>query len=119
MLRGRVIDEQRNPVAGAEVHVRHADGGGRYQYSRFQGVMVTDAMGRYQLRTVMPGDYGYARHIHMDVVHEQFAPTSGRILFKGDPGLGGAAPPNAILLEETRLDGDVVKIGNFDVMLRR
>src|SRR5687767_12438656 len=52
----------RTPLAGYRLHVYHTDADGLYskpdndaRRARLRGVVVTDAQGRYALRTILPG----------------------------------------------------------------
>lgn len=67
VVHGRVLDETGRPVPSALVEVWQANAGGRYRHAKegylapldpnFGGCgrCVTDAEGRYEVRTVMPG----------------------------------------------------------------
>ena len=71
----------------AKIEVWQADAGGEYDNSayRLRGHLFTDAQGRYQFVTQVPGIYtGRTRHIHIKV-----QPPNGRVLttqlyFPGD-----------------------------------
>lgn len=115
-IRGRVLDPSGAPIEGAEVRVRHADAMGVYRPANI-GVMRTDASGRFILQTRIPGNYGRPRHIHTHVFHDSYMPVYTEILFKGDPVLGESDPPNAILLENTVLQGEQMLLGSFDVVM--
>ena len=61
---GRVTDVDGNPLAGANLDVWQADSEGRYSGfmpgppdGNLRGQVRTDAEGRYQVRTVIPGPY--------------------------------------------------------------
>jgi protocatechuate 3,4-dioxygenase beta subunit len=117
-IRGRVHDAGGELVPGAEVGVRHADAGGEYT-GVYEGSMVTDARGEYVLRTVVPGNYGRPRHIHVFAQHPQAGHAYTEILFKGDPLLQDDQVEMAIALETVRLDGREHKVGTFDITLSR
>ena len=70
VLTGQVLSSQCMPVAGALVDCWHTDDRGNYDNSgyRFRGHQFTDAAGRYQIETIVPGIYpGRTRHFHMKV----------------------------------------------------
>ena len=70
VLTGTVVTTGCKPVGRALVDFWQADGSGGYDNSGFgfRGHQFTDAQGRYQLETVMPGLYpGRTRHIHVKV----------------------------------------------------
>ena len=65
---------------------------------------------------MVPASYYGAKHIHMTVSHEE-AQVDTRVLFKGDPNLPEASVEQAIALEESRVGGDLVYIGTFDIVM--
>jgi protocatechuate 3,4-dioxygenase beta subunit len=78
LLTGTVVTTDCRPVARALVDFWQCDGAGAYDNSgfAFRGHQFTDAQGRYQLDTVVPGLYpGRTRHIHVKV-----QPSGGRVL---------------------------------------
>ncbi len=78
VLTGTVVTADCRPVARALVDFWQADGAGAYDNAgfNFRGHQFTDAQGRYQLDTVVPGLYpGRTRHIHVKV-----QPPGGRVL---------------------------------------
>jgi len=77
-LVGFVLSRNCKPIAGALLEFWQADDKGRYDNSgfRLRGHQLTDADGRYRLKTVVPGNYeGRTRHIHVKV-----QPRGGRVL---------------------------------------
>lgn len=70
VLTGYVYDKNCQPIAGAWIDFWQADAAGAYDntgYS-FRGHQYTDESGRYQLETVVPGEYpGRTVHIHVKV----------------------------------------------------
>ncbi len=79
-LSGRVLDTRGRPVSGARIELWQANTHGRYTHPadgspapldpNFQGygVLVADAEGRYQVRTVKPGPYSSRTpHIHFAI----------------------------------------------------
>ncbi len=69
-LTGRVLTRSGKPVAGTLLDFWQADGNGRYDNVGYmlRGHQLTDDQGRYQLETVLPGNYGgRTRHIHVKV----------------------------------------------------
>ena len=70
LLTGTVATTDCKPVGRALVDFWQADGAGAYDNSGFgfRGHQFTDAQGRYQLDTVVPGLYpGRTRHLHVKV----------------------------------------------------
>jgi hypothetical protein len=65
-----VYDKNCQPIAGAWLDFWQADASGAYDNSghKFRGHQYTDQSGRYQLVTVVPGEYpGRTVHIHVKV----------------------------------------------------
>ncbi len=73
-LTGRVLDEYGRPMAGALMEIWHCNAAGKYIHHNdpspvpvdpnFTGVgrAMTDAEGRYRLRTIKPGGYAVPEH---------------------------------------------------------
>lgn len=78
VLTGYVVSRQCNGVSGALLDFWQADSAGAYDNVgyRLRGHQYTDASGRYELETVVPGLYpGRTRHVHVSV-----QPPGGRVL---------------------------------------
>ncbi|WP_020560890.1 hypothetical protein [Thiofilum flexile] len=78
LLQGLVLDTHCRPQAKALVELWHADSQGHYDNEgyRLRGHIFTDAQGRFQFKTVMPGIYpGRTRHFHLKVQRQ-----GGRVL---------------------------------------
>jgi protocatechuate 3,4-dioxygenase beta subunit len=102
IVEGRVLSEDGKPVAGAPLYLYHTDVQGYYsaggkdernpgaRSSRLRGNLKTDAEGRYQFRTIKPGQYpgsGPPAHIHYEITLGQ-KPTQGfELIFEGDSRL--------------------------------
>ncbi|HEV2552485.1 MAG TPA: intradiol ring-cleavage dioxygenase [Bosea sp. (in: a-proteobacteria)] len=70
VLSGFVLTRQCQPLPGALVDLWHADTQGQYDNAgyRFRGHQLSDAQGRYQFITRIPGFYpGRTRHFHVKV----------------------------------------------------
>ncbi len=117
-IRGRVVSADGTPLAGATVHIRQADGTGQYRADRYRGTVQTADDGSYALNTVLPGQYSSAKHIHLSVTHDAYAPVYTEILFKGDASLDPTTErDHAIPLEEAQAKGEPVLFGNFEVVM--
>lgn len=110
-LSGRVLDDAGRPVPECLIEVWHANSSGKYIHHndpspvpedpnfRGRGRVVTDAHGRWHIRTVKPGGYavpddmpgatvGWWRppHIHLSLFGANFAARLvTQIFFPGDP----------------------------------
>jgi len=101
-ISGRVVDESGLAVPGARVDVWQANSAGRYDHEadpnpapldpNFQGWarLVTDAQGRYRVRTIKPGHYpvreGWSRppHIHFKVAQRGYREITTQMYFAGE-----------------------------------
>ncbi len=102
-VRGRVIDSECKPIAGANVELWQACASGRYQHSRdpnpapldpnfrYWAETFTDANGEYAFKTIRPGAYpadaGWDRppHLHFRVSRLGYQELVTQMYFKGDP----------------------------------
>jgi len=90
---GRVLDAGGcAPLAGAVLDVWQADASGAYDNDGYQlrGVLQTDADGRYEVVTIVPGHYlNGARyrpaHIHVKVSAADHELLTTQLYFAGDP----------------------------------
>jgi polyisoprenoid-binding protein YceI len=101
ILLGTVYAEDCTPLPGVTLNVWQTNADGEYgpghdtnnlQCCYLQGAVRTDANGRYQLITVMPGHYrGQSSpppaHIHVEAHHPDAEPGGAEIVFADDPYL--------------------------------
>jgi len=94
---------------------------------------MTDAEGRYRVRTIRPGAYpvmaGWTRppHIHFKIARRGFHELTTQMYFAGDPLnetdrlLQSVPEPgrSMLLVEFSSAAGESVKQGSFDIMLSR
>ena len=98
---GRVLTRTGRPVAGARIEIWQANAAGKYRHPsdanpvpldpNFKGfaLMTTDAVGKYQLRTIKPGRYPTATgqirppHIHF-AVEGRFDRLVTQLYFAGE-----------------------------------
>jgi catechol 1,2-dioxygenase len=138
----------RTPLPGALLDVWQADHAGLYDIKepasltdrtpiRLRGRLLTDAQGRYEIETIVPGRYpippglpgleqyaGRTRpaHVHFLVMHPLFGPLTTQLYFKGDPYLSQdpwAKPSLAIALESQGIGTAKRVRGVFDIFLAR
>jgi protocatechuate 3,4-dioxygenase beta subunit len=121
------------PLQGATVHAWQTNADGEYgpghgssqlRCCYLQGTARTDAAGRYELETVMPGHYkgedpSPPAHIHFDVRHPGARGLMTELDFQGDPSLD----PSETAVEVvpiTRIAGSHPPTlgARFDIVLR-
>ena len=88
LLTGRVIDRDCKPVAHALLDLWHADSTGAYDNDgyRLRGHQFSDAEGRYQFETIVPGIYpGRTRHFHIKVQAPKGRVLTTQLYFPGEP----------------------------------
>ena len=146
ILRGAVYSEDcHTPLPGTLIEIWHADNEGHYDKKRpgdffeaappfhLRGMLKTDAKGRYEIQTIVPGAYPIphnmpgleqyggltrARHIHIKVLPFLNVALTTQLYFKGDEHLpgdpwGGHKPSLAL---DLRQDGEFM-VGEFDFVL--
>jgi len=145
MLRGTVLSADcRTPLPGTLIEIWHADDRGFYDKKQpgnfleevkpnLRGIIRTDAKGRYEIETIIPGAYPIppgvpglekyggltrARHIHIKVLPFLNMELTTQLYFKGDEHLagdpwGGHKPSLALDMKQ---DGKYMK-ADFDFVL--
>lgn len=135
IVAGRVLDEDRRPVADTVVEIWQANAAGRYIHHKDQwdapidpnftgaGRVITDADGGYRFVTVRPGAYPWKNHynawrpahIHLSLLGPAFATRLvTQMYFPDDPlididPIAGAVPPAARARMVARLDLDLTR----------
>ncbi|MCH9650968.1 MAG: intradiol ring-cleavage dioxygenase [Deltaproteobacteria bacterium] len=102
-VEGIVRDVRGEVLVGAEVVIWQTDTHGKYNHPsedrkaanggeipldpgfQYWGRTRTDADGKYFFRTIIPGSYGRARHIHCSVSHRKGQPFATEMHFANDP----------------------------------
>ena len=115
-IRGTVTTIDGTPVVGAYIYIRQADGTGAYT-ENYSTTIESDAKGRYQFGSVLPGQYYGTKHVHIWAAHDSHGSVTTEILFQGDPNLEDPDAPNAIFLEEATVNGETILFGRFDITL--
>jgi protocatechuate 3,4-dioxygenase beta subunit len=88
-LTGRVLTTGGRPIPRALLDFWQTDARGVYDNNgyRFRGHQLTDARGRYTLRTVVPGLYsGRTRHIHVKAQAARGRLLTTQLYFPGEAG---------------------------------
>ncbi|MEM8615151.1 MAG: intradiol ring-cleavage dioxygenase [Cyanobacteria bacterium P01_H01_bin.105] len=117
VLTGQVLSSQCVPIAGALVDCWHTNAQGEYDNSgyRFRGHQFTDADGRYQIETIIPGLYpGRTRHFHMKVQSANQPVLTTQLYFPGEPENQGDFLFNPALLMSVNND---LNAASFDFVL--
>ncbi len=100
-LRGTIFEaDGKTPVPGAKLYVYHTDASGKYSATeagvgdernpRLQCRLTTDARGRFEIQTILPGPYPGGktpRHIHILVTTPGGKEHNASFQFAGDPNL--------------------------------
>ncbi len=89
IVTGYVFTTDCQPVARAWLDFWQADDRGAYDNTgfRLRGHLFTDEQGRYQLETIVPGEYpGRTQHIHVKVQVANGPILTTQIYFPGEPG---------------------------------
>lgn len=119
VLSGFVLTRQCRPVGGALVDLWHANASGDYDDAGFlfRGHQFTDAQGRYQFITRMPGLYpGRTRHFHVKVRAGQGPVLTTQLYFPSE--LGNARDgifDRALLMDIRAAEGG--RLGRFDFVI--
>jgi protocatechuate 3,4-dioxygenase beta subunit len=118
-LTGYIFTQDCQPLSGAWLDFWQTDDRGEYdnQGYRFRGHQFTDESGRYQLETIIPGEYpGRPEHIHVKVQAPDGPLLTTQLYFPDAPGNESDSiffPETMITLEET--NGGF--IGMFDFVV--
>ena len=146
-VRGRVLDEDGQPIRDAVVELWQANAHGRYDHERdarnprpldpnFQGraELVSDERGEYRFKTIKPGSYpaggSWMRppHIHFKVSRRGYHEITTQMYFAGDPlndkdgirnALTSAERESVTITFRASADEPGAKAGTFDVTLRK
>ena len=123
VLAGTVRDTQCRPLANATLDIWHADSRGGYDNDGFgmRGQLVTDARGRWQLKTIIPGRYLNGRryrpsHIHVKLRAAKHGELTTQLYFEGDPYIKGDDFVVSSLIMPHKKDGSVRRAA-FDFVL--
>lgn len=122
VLTGRVLTEQGNPIPGAVVNFWSSDLAGNYDMVgyRYTGYVVTDADGRYEVTTIIPGCYEprEAKHLHVKVQGNS-SPVTTQLYIEGEPGNLDDDFYHPALLVPCTTDASGVKHGSYDFVIHQ
>ncbi len=111
VLSGTVRTTACEPLANAELDIWHADARGAYDNDGYglRGKLVTDRLGRWQVKTIVPGRYLNGRryrptHIHVKLRAAGQRELTTQLYFAGDPYNDGDdfIVPSLIMAHEKR-----------------
>ena len=123
VIAGSVLSVDCEPIANAELDIWHADAAGRYDLDgyHFRGALTTDANGRYELHTIVPGRYLNGdtyrpAHVHVKARAARRRELTTQLYFAGDPY--NARDPFIVesLIMQTRKLG-AIRRATFDFVL--
>lgn len=137
---GNLYDAAGRPVSGAIIEIWQTDSAGIYDHPgdpntvqhdmnfQFYGEAATAVDGRYQFRTILPGEYEpRPRHIHVKVKLAGQELLTTQFYFAGDPALAGEPMFNQTggdglnlvmsLAEGQDAAGNPILIGQRDIVL--
>ncbi|HXH21697.1 MAG TPA: hypothetical protein VNN10_06680 [Dehalococcoidia bacterium] len=120
VVSGLVMNTNCQPIARALVDFWQCDSAGVYDNAgyRLRGHQFTDAQGRYQLTTIVPGIYtGRTRHIHVKVQAPNRPVLTTQLYFPNEPANARDGIFNARLIIEDYRDEAGGKAGRFDFVL--
>jgi protocatechuate 3,4-dioxygenase beta subunit len=120
VISGLVLSTSCQPVARALVDFWQCDDAGVYDNAgfRLRGHQFTDAQGRYQLTTIVPGVYpGRTRHIHVKVQAPNRPVLTTQLYFPNEPANARDGIFNARLVVEDYRDEAGGKASRFDFVL--
>ncbi len=123
MLGGLVVSRSCAPIANARVDFWQADGNGVYDNTGYtlRGYQMTDAQGRYQLDTVVPGLYpGRTEHIHVKVTPPGGATITSQLYFPNvsqNQADGIFSPAMLVTLTPVILTPGTPLAGRFDFIV--
>jgi protocatechuate 3,4-dioxygenase beta subunit len=122
VLSGRVLNEKGTPIPGAVVNLWSSDAVGNYDMIgyRYHGYQVTDAEGRYEFTTIIPGCYEPrdAKHLHVKVQGNS-SPITTQLYIEGEPGNEDDDYYAPELLVHVKEDANGTKHGTYDFVVKQ
>jgi protocatechuate 3,4-dioxygenase beta subunit len=122
VLTGRVFNEKGTPIPEAIVYLWSSDAVGNYDMIgyRYHGWQRTDAQGRYEFTTIIPGCYEprEAKHLHVKVQGNS-SPITTQLYVEGEPGNEDDHYYDSQLLVHCTQDANGTKRGSYDFVVKQ
>jgi protocatechuate 3,4-dioxygenase beta subunit len=122
VLSGRVLNEKGKPIPNAVVNLWSSDAVGNYDMvgHKYRGYVVTDAEGRYNFTTIVPGCYypRDAKHLHVKVQGNS-SPVTTQLYIEGEAGNEDDPFYTPECLVPCSVDSNGTKHGTFDFVIRQ
>jgi protocatechuate 3,4-dioxygenase beta subunit len=122
VLSGRVLNEKGTPIPNAIVNLWTSDTVGDYDMvgHKYTGYVITDAEGRYEFTTIVPGCYypRDAKHLHIKVQGDS-SPMTTQLYIEGEPGNEDDPFYTPECLVRCTVDSVGTRHGAFDFVIRQ
>jgi protocatechuate 3,4-dioxygenase beta subunit len=122
VLTGRVLNEKGTPIPDAIVNLWSSDAVGNYDMVgyKYHGYQITDAQGRYEFTTIIPGCYEPrdAKHLHVKVQGNS-SPITTQLYVGGEPGNEDDDYYAPELVVECTVDANGTKHGTYDFVVKQ
>jgi protocatechuate 3,4-dioxygenase beta subunit len=122
VLSGRVLNEKGTPIPNAIVNLWSSDAVGNYDMVgyKYHGYQATDAQGRYEFTTIIPGAYEprEAKHLHVKVQGNS-SPITTQLYIEGEPRNELDDYYSSDLLVLVKEDSNGTKHGTYDFIIKQ
>jgi len=122
VLSGRVLNEKGTPIPDSIVNLWSSDAAGNYDMIgyRYHGYQITDAQGRYEFTTIVPGCYQprNAKHLHVKVQGNS-SPITTQLYVEGEPGNEDDDYYAPELVVACTADANGTKHGTYDFVVKQ
>lgn len=122
VLSGRVLNERGRPIPHAIVNIWSSDAVGNYDMIgyKYHGYQETDAEGRFEFTTIIPGCYfpRDAKHIHVKLQGNS-SPITTQLYVEGEPGNEDDEFYSPDLVVHCTTDENGTKRGSYDFVIKQ